>query len=194
MQGRMTVGRYRAIDLTLFALILIVFETILVRAANDWFPREPWTVSAVAAVTAVVMVRWGPWCGIHAALGGLVTVLVSYGTGQQFLIYMVGNLLALAVWPLERRWGWQKLRDNSLLNFLFSALVLLAMQAGRMGMALLLGHGIGEGVLFITSDGISYIFTLTIVWIMARLDGMLEDQRHYLKRVNDPKNREGGIA
>ena len=194
MQGRMTVGRYRAVDLSLFAVILIVFETILVRAAIEWFPKEPWTVSAAAAVTAIVMVRWGPWCAIHAVIGGIVTVLVSRGTGQQFLIYGIGNLAALAIWPLERRWGWEKLRSNVLLNFLFSALVLLAMQAGRILGALITGTKAEELLLFITSDAVSYIFTLAIVWIVSRLDGMLEDQEHYLRRINDPKNREGGIA
>ena len=194
MQGRMTVRRYRAVDLSLFALILIVFETVLVRAANEWFPQEPWTVSATAAVVAVVMVRWGPWCALHALIGGIVTVTVSRGSAQQFLIYGIGNLAALAVWPLERKWGWKKLRDNSLLNFLYAALVLLAMQAGRILIALILGTKPEELLLFITSDSVSYIFTLTIVWIVSRLDGMLEDQGHYLRRINDPKNREGGIA
>lgn len=194
MQGHMTVSRYRAVDLSLFAVILIVFETILVRAANEWFPKEPWTVSAVAAVTAVVMVRWGPWCAIHAVIGGIVTVLVSRGTGLQFLVYAVGNLAALAVWPLQRKWGWEKLRNNILLNFLFAALVLLSMQAGRILIALITGTKAEELLLFITSDAVSYIFTLAIVWITSRLDGMLEDQEHYLRRINDPKNREGGIA
>ena len=194
MQGRMTVGRYRAVDLSLFAVILIVFEMVLVRAANEWFPKEPWTVSVTAAVTAVVMVRWGPWCALHALIGGIVTVTVSRGTAQQFLIYGLGNLAAMAVWPLERKWGWERLRSNSLLNFLFAALVLLAMQGGRILIALVLGTKPEELLLFITSDSVSYIFTLVIVWIVSRLDGMLEDQEHYLRRINDPKNREGGIA
>ena len=184
MQRRMSVNRYRAVDLSLFAIILIVFETILVRAANEWFPREPWTVSVTAAVTAVVMVRWGPWCAIHAVVGGIVTVLVSKGTGQQFLIYGIGNLAALAVWPLERRWGWEKLRRNILVNFLFAFLVLLAMQAGRTLTAFALGALSGDFLIFITSDSVSYIFTLAILWIVSRLDGMLEDQIHYLKRLS----------
>ena len=75
MQTRRTAEQYRAIDLSLFALMLMVFETVIVRAATGWFPAEAWTVSVVPAVTVIVMVRWGPWCAIHAALGGVVTVL-----------------------------------------------------------------------------------------------------------------------
>ena len=194
MSGRMSVAQYRATDLSLFAIILIVFESVAVKAATAWFPKEAWTVSCVAAVTAIVMVRWGPWCGIHAVIGGIVTVLVSKGSATQFLIYGIGNFAALAVWPLEKMWGWAKLKENSLLNFLFSALVLLAMQTGRMLTALILGTKAEELPLFITTDVISYIFTLTIVWIAGRLDGILEDQKHYLRRINDPENGEGGIA
>ena len=194
VNGRMSFSQYRATDCSFFALILIVFESIIVKAATAWFPMEAWTVSCTAAVTAIVMVRWGPWCAIHAAIGGIVTVLVSRGTGTQFLIYGIGNLAALAVWPLEKRWGWEKLKENVLLNFLFAFLVLLAMQAGRMAVALVLGTKAEELLLFITTDAVSYIFTLTIVWIASRLDGILEDQKHYLTRINDPKNREGGIS
>ena len=38
---------------------------------------------------------------------------------------------------------------------------------------------------FITTDSVSYIFTLVIVWIASRLDGILEDQLHYLRRLNN---------
>ena len=83
MHPHRTVSQYRAIDLSLFAIILIVFETLLVRASTVWFPHEMWTVSLTAAVTGIVMVRWGPWCAIHAVIGGIVTTLVSRGTGHE---------------------------------------------------------------------------------------------------------------
>ena len=81
--------------------MLMVFETVIIRAATGWFPKEAWTVSAVPAITAIVMVRWGPWCGIHAALGGIVTVLALKGNGTQFLIYGIGNLAVLEGMPEE---------------------------------------------------------------------------------------------
>ena len=194
MQTRRTVEQYRAIDLSLFALILIVFETVLIRAAAGWFPNEPWTVSLTAAVTAVVMVRWGPWAVTHAVLGGIVFCVVNRGQWTQFLIYGLGNTAALAVWPLVRKLGWKKINEDFLLKLLYSILVVLAMQAGRALVAILLGTAPETALGFITTDVATYIFTAVILWIMSRLDGMLEDQRHYLERINDPKNREGGIA
>lgn len=191
MQTRRTMDQYRTIDLSLFALILMVFETVIIRAATGWFPLEAWTVSAVPAVTAIVMVRWGPWCGIHAVLGGIVTVLALKGNGIQFLVYGIGNLGVLAVWLLQRKQGWEILHENILVNFLFSILTVLAMQAGRALIALITGTSPEGLLLFVTTDSITYIFTLVIVWVASRLDGILEDQKHYLERINDPEERGG---
>ena len=192
MQTRRTIEQYRAIDLSLFVLILIVFETVLIRSSASLFPREPWTVSATAAITAVVMVRWGPWAVIHAVIGGLTLCIVSRGQWQQFLIYCAGNTAALAVLPLLKKWGWERLRNDFLVNLLYGFLTLLMMQCGRALAAMLLGTAPSAAAGFITTDVITYIFTLTIVWITGRLDGVLEDQKHYLARINDPQNREGG--
>ena len=189
MQTRRTVAQYRAIDLSLFALMLMIFETVLVRAATAWFPAEAWTVSLVPAITAIVMVRWGPWCAIHAALGGVVTVLALKGTGVQFLIYSMGNLAVMAVWPLLKRQGWEMLHRNVLMNFLFGILAVLAMQAGRAAAALITGMPVNALLLYISSDSVTYIFTLVILWIAARLDGILEDQSHYLARINNPEQQ-----
>ena len=193
MQGRMTTEKYRATDLSLFAIILIVFETVLVRAATQWFPMEAWTVSVVAAITAIVMVRWGAFAAIHAVIGGIVYVTVSRGSGSQYVIYCIGNLAGLAVLPLLKKWGWQKLHENVLANFLYGALTLLGMQVGRGLLSLAFGASPAGALAFITTDVISYIFTLVILWITARLDGMLEDQKHYLKRLNEQQDREGGF-
>ena len=191
MQGKRTLTQYRAIDCSLFALMLMAFETVILRAATGWFPKEAWTVSVVPAITAIVMVRWGPWCLIHAALGGVVTVLALKGSGIQFLIYTIGNLAAIAVWPLQKKWGWEALHGNVLLNILFAVLTVLAMQAGRALMALITGTPPDGLLLYITEDSITYVFTLVILWIAARLDGILENQAHYIERINARERMEG---
>ena len=192
MQGGRTVQQYRAIDLSLFAIILIIFESVIVKAAVSWFPKEAWTVSLAPAITAIVMVRWGPWCAIHAALGGIVTVASLKGDGLQFLIYGAGNLAALTALPLLKKWGWEKLHQNVLVNFLFAVLTVLAMQLGRALVALITGTPADALPLFITTDSITYIFTLVILWIAARMDGILEEQTHYLARINDPEREKEG--
>ena len=194
MQPQRTVSQYRAIDLSLFALMLIIFETLLLRASVHWFPKEPWTVSVTAAVTAIVMVRWGPWAAVHAVIGGIVFCTVNGGQWEQYLIYCAGNLAALGALPLVKKWGWGGLKKDFLKTLAYGVVTLLLMQAGRAAISMILGTAPAAAAGFITTDVITYIFTVTIVWIASRLDGILEDQKHYLQRINDPKNGEGGIA
>jgi hypothetical protein len=183
VQTRRTLGQYRIIDLSLFALIMMLSETVISRAATEWLAASEWTVSVVPAVTAIVMVRWGPWCAVHAALGGIVTVLGLKGNVTQFLIYGIGNLAVLAVLPLQKKWGWESLHGNILRDFLFAILTVLAMQAGRAVIALVTGTPPEALPLYITTDIITYLFTALIIWTASRLDGVLEDQPHYVRRI-----------
>ena len=64
------------------------------------------------------------------------------------------------------------------------------MQAGRALLALLLGAAPAEAVRFFTTDSLSAVFTLVIIWIVRRLDGVYEDQRHYLSRFHQELEKE----
>ena len=193
MHSQRSIGQYRGIDLSLFIVLLAVFETVIVRAAVSWFPREAWMVSVVPAVTAIVMVRWGWWCVLPAVAGGVMTTLAVGGGWQQYLVYAIGNMAALAVLPLEKRWGWKRLRRSMPVNLLFSALVVLAMQLGRAVLVTVFTGEIGEAGRLIAIDSITYIFTLVVVWIASRPDGLLEDQAHYLKRLSHETEEKEGM-
>ena len=73
-------------------------------------------------------------------------------------------------------------------GFLFGILAVLAMQAGRAVMALVTGTPPEALPLYITTDIITYLFTALILWIASRLDGVLEDQPHYVRRIAEEKN------
>ena len=192
MKGEMTVARYRAIDLTLFAAILAVFETVIVNAATRWFPNEPYTVSAVPAVVAIVMMRWGPWAAIHAALGGLVTCFAFRAGARQYAVYIAGNLLGLGALAMRRTLGAEKIRGDAFLTVVFGLIAALLMQLGRAAVSLLFGAAPVEAAGFLTTDVITLLFTAVIVWIARHLDGVFEDQKHYLTRVSEEREREKG--
>lgn len=183
--------QYRGIDLTLFALILCVTEMLIVNAARFWFAEQLYTVSAVAAVTAIVLMRWGPWAAIHAVLGGLVFSLASRGSAQQTLIYCIGNLLAMAALLPLRLLGAERIRKDGFLSVCFGLLVLLLMQLGRAVMALMLGAGFSACLGFFTTDALSLLFTGVIIWIARRLDGIFENQKHYLLRIHKEEEKGG---
>ena len=188
MNRQRTWKEYRAIDLALLALALAVFEFIIVRAANWWFPGQPFTVSLAAAMASIVYMRWGAWGAIHAVEAGLVFCYFSGATGEQFVIYCAGNLVSVLAVLLLRAAGKERVRTGHL-SLVFPLLVQVLMQAGRAATALLLGAGPADAVGFFTTDSLSLLFTFVIIWIARKLDGVYEDQKHYLLRLHAEEER-----
>ena len=183
MARQRSLGEYRAIDLFCFLLMLAVFEPALHFAATKLFPAEPYSVSAVAAITAIVMMRWGPWAAVHAACGGILACVLAGARWDQYIIYGAGNLLSLAALLLLNRWGKEETRKDALKSMAFGLATVLLMQLGRALIALAFGSGWQVCLGFFTTDVITDLFTVVIIWIARRLDGVFEDQIHYLLRI-----------
>lgn len=183
MARQRSLGEYRSIDLGCFLLMLALFEPVLHFAATRLFPAEPYTVSLVAAVTAIVMMRWGPWAAIHAVLGGVLVCVLSHARWDQYLTYGLGNLLSLAALLLLKAWGKEETRKDALQSIGFGLMTALLMQLGRGIVALVLGNDWRVCLGFFTTGAVTDLFTVAIVWIARRLDGIFEDQIHYLRRI-----------
>ena len=190
MKRQLTLPEYRNIDLALFGVILAVFEFIIVRVSNmGAFWDQPYTVSLAAAITSIIYMRWGYWGALHAALSGFLFCLFSGGTVNQYMIYTLGNLLSLAAVPVLKKLGHEKVRERSGWSLLFALAVIVLMWSGRALTALLLGAPAAGVVGFFTTDSLSALFTLVIIWIARRLDGVFEEQKHYLLRIQQEKER-----
>lgn len=193
MKRQLSFQEYRAIDLAMLAALLCVTETLIVKAATWWFADQLYTVSVVGALTAIVLMRWGPWAAIHAVLGGAVFCLASHGNARQFLVYCLGNLFSLlALVPLKFLGG-ERIRLDSILSVCFGVGTLLLMQLGRALTALVLGTDFQTCLGFFTTDALSLLFTGLIIWIARRLDGIFENQRHYLLRIHNTEEEKGGF-
>ena len=183
MRRQRTWQEYRVIDLALMALMLSVFEFLIVTAAGFWFPDQLYTVSLAAAVTSIVYMRWGVWGAIHAVEAGIIYCLFAGGTREQYVIYCAGNLFSLAAVILLQAVGKEKVRAGRL-SLVFPLLVQLLMHVGRACVAMFQGAGPLTVVNFFTTDSLSYLFTYVIIWIARKLDGVYEDQKHYLLRIH----------
>ena len=192
MKRRISIEQYRDIDLTIFLLILLVIEYVVQRAAGS-YPGELYTVSVTASVTGIVMMRWGSFCAIHAVAGAVVYVLTTGGGAKQLIVYCIGNLFSLLMLFFFRNDGKKKIKDNILLTLLYAAGVQILMQTGRGLVAMpLFGTGIETVSKFILIDALSTLFTGVVICIAGRLDGVFEDQRAYLERMNqERKDQEG---
>lgn len=192
MERRRTFGEYRAIDLTIFAVMTCVFEYVVTAAARSWFPGELYTVSVSAIITSIVYMRWGAWGAVNCVLSGLVYCLFSDAAGEQYVIYCAGNLFSLLSLPVLFKVGKERVRTGQFLGLLFPLLVQLLMHGGRALVALLFGETPATVAGFFLEDSLSYLFTLVIAWIVRRLDGVYEDQKHYLLRLQAKEEKKGG--
>lgn len=189
MKRQITLSEYRTIDLAILTGLMAVSQLVIHIAISRWHAEQTgYIVSPVAAVVALVMMRWGIWSIIPALVGGLILPMLSGGTTQQMLIYSTGNLLAMLALLYLKILGKESIRGNAVLSLVFAALVQLLMQFGRAAVAFLLDHPLQACWDFITTDAMSILFTLVIIWIVRRVEGLFEDQKHYLLRIQQEQS------
>lgn len=192
MKKQMTLGQYRAIDLAILGGVYGICEVLIYVASTFWYANELYIASPIAAVTAIVMMRWGGWAGIHAAAGGLLYAYLRQGSWQQLLTYGAGNLLALAALALLKLLGKERIRKSAFLSVMFGLCVQLLMQVGRGLVSALLGTAFDACIGYITTDILSTLLTLVIIWIVRKADGLFEDQKHYLLRLESERHKVEG--
>lgn len=193
MNRTISLSQYRTIDLSILTGLMAVSQFVIHLAVSRFYAEQTgYIVSPVAAVVALVMMRWSLWSAIPALLGGVILSMLSGGTAEQTLIYGVGNLLSMLAYLLLKLAGKERIRSNAVLSLTFAAVVQLLMQFGRAGVAAILGHSLPACWDFITTDAMSILFTLVIIWIVRRVEGLFEDQKHYLLRTQRKQNEKGG--
>ncbi len=181
--------QYRAIDLFMWMIILVVFEAVTTMAATRWFPQELYTLSQTVAVLCIVMMRWGGYAGMHAVAGGFVFCLVSGANARQFVVYCVGNCFALLALLLFRAVGKDKIRSRIYLTVLFTVVAFCGAQTGRWLVSLFFGASIGSIIAFFAADSLSLLYAVVVVLISRRADGIFEDQKSYLLRTEAERRR-----
>ena len=193
MNRQISLSQYRAIDLSILTGLMAVSQVVIHLAVSFWRADQTgYIVSPVAAIVALVMMRGNLWAAVPALAGGAVLTLLSGGTAEQMLIYSAGNLLSLLALLYLKLIGKERVRGNVMLALFFAILVQLLMQFGRAGVALLVGHPLQACWDFITTDAMSILFTLVIIWIVRRVEGLFEDQKHYLLRIQREQSVKGG--
>lgn len=191
MNRQITFQQYRSIDLTILTVLLAVSQFVIFLASSFWFPEQLYVVSPVAAMVALVMMRWNGYAAIHAVLGGALYALLAGGTWQQFVIYGGGNLLSVLAVLMLKGFGKERVRKDSFLSLMFALCTQLLMWLGRVGIACLFGFDPAACLGFITTDILSGLFTLLIIWIVRRIEGLFEDQKNYLLRLESERQVEG---
>lgn len=187
-----SVKQYRLTDLFLFAVITALGE-LLPHFAMVWFPSGAlYTISFAVPITLIVMMRWG-WPSLFYALGsGLIYCLLNSGSGSQYATYCIGNLF-IAVMLIPRYLiGAKKIASHWWSSVLFVIGGWVCVYLGRasvsavcMAIAPIDGVGVFDGfIAFALYDLISLGIGALIIIVLRRFDGMFEDQKDYLNRID----------
>ncbi len=182
--------QYKAVDLAIWAVILGVFEALATLAAKKWFPFQLYSLSPTITVLCIVMMRWGGFAAIHAVVGGAVFCIAGGADVSQFFIYCVGNCFSMLALLLFKALGKEKIRSKALFTVMFTAAVFSLAQIGRWLVSLFFGSSLGSVIDFFVTDPISLLFALVVVLISRNADGLFEDQKSYLIRTQDERNRQ----
>ena len=194
MEKEKSLTRYKSVDLMIWVVMLGVFETLIVKAGSSWFKEQSYILSLVPALSFIIYMRWSLFGVIYAALGGLFTSFAFSAGWGQTIIYVIGNMLSVLVYPYLKAAGKERVRESFLLSALGAVLTALLMQTGRGLVSLVMGSDISMVPGFITTDALSGVFAVIITLVVRTRDGVFEDQIAYLvrvKREEEEKKNEG---
>ncbi len=188
----MSFKQYRMIDLLLFLGMYALCEYLVVKAATVWFD-EPYSISIMLPMLLIVMMRWSGYAVIHAVLYAVLFVLYQKGSATQYLIYIAGNLgMMLALFYVEKV-GKEKIRSSFMGSVAYLVIGFLLMELFRgIASAAFAGSDMRIILQFLMSDMLSLVFGILVIIVIRGQDGLFEDQKHYLLRLDSQKEKEGG--
>ena len=112
---------------------------------------------------------------------------------EQFFIYCIGNVFSLLALVLIKIYGKEKIRTSPLRLAVFATVAYLGMELGRCIVSVLFGGSIEALLVYITTDIVSLLFTVVVLILLRKSDGLLEDQKAYLLRVERERKEESGV-
>ena len=182
MNKNITFKQYRAIDLTIWAIFLVLSEGLTTVATTKWFVGVPFAISTTLLFLCIGMMRWGAWSAVLAVVGGLTFVIASGADAKRCIIYLIGNMFSFLALIFIRLIGKGKIRSSNLLLMLYALITYLCVCIGRWLVSLIFMPALDSIIAYIGTDIITLLFTAVILASLKSVDGMLEDQHDYVLR------------
>ncbi|MCR5684208.1 MAG: hypothetical protein K6G81_02140 [Lachnospiraceae bacterium] len=183
----LTFNQYRITNIFILSLIFFIAETLITRGAREWFPELPYVLSLNILFMSLEFMRWRAFGAISAIVGGVAFCMASRATPGQYAVYCLGNLMAAAVLIYIKYIGRKKVRDKVVLTVIYVTLIFAAACLGRFLTALILGADLKALLAFVTTDILSWMFALIGVLAARNAEGLFEDQKDYLMRLEKEK-------
>ena len=185
--NQITFKQYRTIDVLILVALTIIFEGIATLATAKWFVLQPVAVSIGLSMVCILMMRWGLPAAFAAFAGGFTFCLLSGATAQQYVIYCIGNIFSLLGMVGFKVFGKEGIRKSMWCITLFVSTAYVGMMTGRSLIAVLFGDSLWSFVTFATTDIMTLVFAVLVIILFRKTDGMLEDQKAYLLRMEQDR-------
>ena len=184
---------------------MLAAEVLASFAANVWFPIDSFAVSLIFPVLVVVIMRWDAFCIIPAVAGAVATCLfeqVSAGRTMSVAAVAVslsGSLALFSAIPLflafgkgNMRAGKSVIREKWYLSAVYVIILyIIANLVTAVADAIITGEAFfPKLVYYMGLNSITLLFAVIIVLISRKLDGVFEDQRTYLIRLEAAREAE----
>lgn len=188
----MSFKQYRLIDLFLFLLMYAICEYLVIKAATVWFD-EPYTISIMLPLLMIVMMRWDKYTIIHAVIYALLFVYYQNGNMAQYLIYLVGNLGFMLTIFYVNKIGKNKIKSSFLASTIYLLISYVMMELFRsIASIIFMKSDIRIILQFLMSDMLSLVFAMLVIIVVKKQDGLFEDQKQYLYRLDIEKKKTDG--
>lgn len=187
---QITFKQYKAIDIAILSVLHFVFEILGIYASKTWFSAQAVVISLTPLVVVVMMMRWSEFAFVPAILGGIAYCIGGDGSAEQYAIYSLGNLLALLSILIVRKLGKDKIRSKNLNVAAFAVATYLFIVIGRWLVSLVFEPVFVTFLTFLTTDIMSLVVAVVGLICLRSADGMIEDQKSYLLRLDREKREE----
>lgn len=187
---QITFKQYKAIDISLLTALLFIFEALSTYATIHWFSLQALALSVTPLILAIVMLRWGWPAVISALLGGVAYCIAGGANLRQYAIYCIGNTAALLSLLVIKAFGKDEIRKSKWKLIIYAVSTYLFICIGRWLVSLVFEPTIKTLLAFITTDVISLVISLVGLLSLRNNDGMLEDQKAYLLRLDRERREE----
>ena len=191
MRKEITFKQYKAIDISILSVLLLLFEALSVYASSKWFNLAGLTlISLTPLVMVVMMMRWSEFAVIAAVVGGVSYCFACGGKPEQYLIYCVGNLFGVLSIFIIKKLGKEAIREKQMRLALISISTYLFINVGRWLVSLIFAPALETLITFVTTDAISLVVAIVGTIALRNSDGILEDQKAYLLRLDRERREE----
>lgn len=184
MDRKISFSTYRSIDIAIFTLLMIIFEFLSIKGF-EWL-NGIYSLSLFLVISLITMLRWKFWAIIPIIASGITYSLAHQdGTYQNMIVYSVGNLFSLLslVWIFPDQ---KKLEKNHFV-ILFVLTGFFSYCVGRSFIASIIFQKSFADLLigFLGTESLNAVISLVVIFIAKRQNGILEDQKKYILRVQE---------